>query len=46
MQRAPKFLLILSALFGHQPTYKNLRGSTGTKYSDQCTIIPINQSMM
>jgi len=27
LQRAPKFLLILTALFRHQPTYKNLRGN-------------------
>ena len=27
LQRAPKFLFILTALFGHQPTYKNLRGT-------------------
>jgi len=26
--RGAKFLLILTALFGHQPTYKNLRGNT------------------
>jgi len=29
LQRAPKFVLILTALFRHQPTYKNLRGNTG-----------------
>ena len=28
LQRAPKFLLILMALFGHRPTYKNVRGNT------------------
>jgi len=26
--KGAKFLLILKALFGHQPTYKNLRGNT------------------
>jgi len=31
-KRAPKFLLILTALFGHQPTYKSLRGNTGIKH--------------
>jgi len=30
LQRAPQFLLILTALFGHQPTYKNLRGNTAS----------------
>jgi len=30
--RAPKFVLILMALFGHWPTYKNLRGNTGVMY--------------
>jgi len=29
LPRAPKFPLILMALFGHQLTYKNLRGNTG-----------------
>ena len=36
LQRAPKFLLILTALFGHQPTYKNLRGNTAP---DQITSV-------
>jgi len=26
--KGAKFLLILTALFGHQPTYKNLRGNS------------------
>ena len=33
LPRAPKFLLILTALFGHQPTYKNIRGNTATRSS-------------
>jgi len=30
--KGAKFLLILTALFGHQPTYKNLRGNTAYYY--------------
>jgi len=30
--RGPKFLLILTAHCGHQPTYKNLRGNTVWMY--------------
>jgi len=30
--KALKFLLILSALSGHQPTYKNLRGNTDGRH--------------
>jgi len=28
IQRVPNFVLILMALYGHQLTYKNLRGNT------------------
>jgi len=37
LQRATKFLFTLTALFGHQPTYKNLGGNTdGNSHHIQC----------